>query len=229
MNFLSILGLAGGVLASRKQYLTGKEAAERAESRLEDFQFQDLSADLTEEYKVPVKLQEQQLQQIAQRRADIADLARTGSVAEGAGLIAAQEQQVLTPAEQQIYGKMEQQIAQAQMLSIQDAQRRQELQEARSMAELQSLQQELAAGQQMMSSAIGDISQLVLSAGLSEALASEGDEKGGKSKTGLSKFKGSDGNINGVSGRKMLIEMGLKEQTGLGKLFSSIGGLFKPN
>ena len=87
MNFLSILGLAGGVLASRKQYITGREAVDRAESRLEDFQFQDLSADLTEEYKVPVQLQEQQLQQIAQRRADIADLARTGSVAEGAGRI----------------------------------------------------------------------------------------------------------------------------------------------
>ena len=182
MNFLSILGIAGGVLASRKQYITGREAAARAESRLEDFQFQDLSADLTEEYKVPVKLQEQQLQQIAQRRADIADLARTGSVAEGAGLIAAQEQQVLTPAEQQIYGKMEQQIAQAQMLSIQDAQRRQQLQETRSMAELQSLQQELAAGQQMMSSALGDVSQLALSAGLSGALEGEGEGEGsGKS------------------------------------------------
>ena len=183
MNFLSILGLAGGVLASRKQYITGREAAERAESRLEDFQFQDLSADLTEEYKVPVKLQEQQLQQIAQRRADIADLARTGSAAEGAGLIAAQEQQVLTPAEQQIYGKMEQQIAQAQMLSIQDAQRRQQLQETRSMAELQSLQQELASGEQMMSSALGDVSQLALSAGLSGALEGEGEgEEGGKGK-----------------------------------------------
>lgn len=178
MNFLSILGIAGGVLASRKQYITGREAAERAESRLEDFQFQDLSADLTQEYKVPVQLQEQQLQQIAQRRADIAELARTGSVAEGAGLIAAQEQQILTPAEQQIYGKMEQQIAQGQMLSIQDAQRRQQLQETRSMAELQSLQQELASGQQMMSSALGDVSQLALSAGLSGALDKVGEGEG---------------------------------------------------
>ena len=196
MNFLSILGIAGGVLASRKQYITGREAVERAESRLEDFQFQDLSADLTEEYKVPVKLQEQQLQQIAQRRADISELARTGSVAEGAGLIAAQEQQVLTPAEQQIYGKMEQQIAQGQMLSIQDAQRRQQLQETRSMAELQSLQQEFASGQQMMSSALGDVSQLALSAGLSGALESAGqgetpfkDTKLGQFLSGLFKKK----------------------------------------
>lgn len=171
MNFLSILGIAGGVLASRKQYITGREAAERAESRLEDFQFQDLSADLTEEYKVPVKLQEQQLQRIDQLRRDIADFARTsGSVAEGAGVIAKQEQEVLTPAEQKIFAKAEEKISERQLLSIQDAQRRQQLKETRSMAELQSLQQELSAGEQMMSSALGDVSQLALSAGLSGAL-----------------------------------------------------------
>ena len=175
MNFLSILGLAGGVLASRKQYITGREAVERAESRLEDFQFNDISSDLTEEYKIPVKLQEQRLQRIDQLRSDIADLARTsGSVAEAAGVISKQEQETLTPAEQQVYGEAEEKISQGQLLSIQDAQRRQQLQETRSMAELQSLQQEFASGQQMMSSALGDVSQLALSAGLSGALESAG-------------------------------------------------------
>lgn len=188
MNFLSILGLAGGVLASRQQYLTGKEAVERAGDRLANLEFQDLSADITEEFRIPVQLQEQQLQSIAQRRADIAELARTGSAAEGAGLIAAQEQQVLTPAEQQIYGGMEQQIAQAQMLSIQDQQRRQQMQEARSMMELQSLQQELAAGQQMMASGIGDISQLALSAGLSIDLANVGKKKKPFEESGFGEF-----------------------------------------
>ena len=189
MNFLSILGLTGGVLASRQQYITGREAAERAESRLEDFQFNDISADLTEEYKIPVKLQEQQLQRIDQLRADFADLARTsGSVAEGAGLIAKQEQEVLTPAEQKIFAKAEEKISEGQLLSIQDAQRRQQMQEARSMLELQSLQQELAAGQQMMSSALGDVSQLALSAGLSGALESEGDENKPFKDTKVGKF-----------------------------------------
>jgi hypothetical protein len=176
MNFLSILGLGAGLMSSRRQFITGKEAVERAESRLGDIQFQDLSVDLTEEYKIPVKFQEQQLQRIDQRRADIADLARTGSAAEGAGLIAAQEQQVLTPAEQQIYAKGEEKISQGQLLSIQDAQRKQQLQEARSMMELQSLQQELFAGQQMMSSALGDVGQLALSAGLSQAISGKDDK-----------------------------------------------------
>lgn len=177
MNFLSILGLGAGVLSSRQQFITGREAVERAESRLKDIQFQDISVDLTEEFRVPVKLQEQQLQGIDLRRADIADLARTVSAAEGAGIISAQEQQVFNPAEQQIYGRAEDKISQAQLLSIQDAQRRQQMQEVRSMAELQSLQQELAAGQQMMASGIGDIAQLALSAGLSTDLSREGDAK----------------------------------------------------
>lgn len=197
MNFLSILGIAGGVLASRKQYLTGREAAERAESRLEDFQFNDISADITEEYKIPVKLQEQQLQRIDQLRADFADLARTsGSVAEGAGLIAKQEQEVLTPAEQKIFAKAEEKISEGQLLSIQDAQRRQQMQEARSMLELQSLQQELAAGQQMMSSALGDVSQLALSAGLSGALESEGDSEKPFNETALGKLLGGGKKFN---------------------------------
>lgn len=177
MNFLSILGLGAGVLSSRQQFITGREAVERAESRLEDFQFNDISADLTEEYKIPVKLQEQRLQRIDQLRADFADLARTsGSVAEGAGLIAKQEQEVLTPAEQQIYAEAEKKISEGQLLSIQDAQRRQQMQEARSMFELQSLQQELFSGQQMMSSALGDVGQLALSAGISQALSDKEDK-----------------------------------------------------
>lgn len=177
MNFLSILGLGAGVLSSRQQFITGREAVERAESRLEDFQFNDISADLTEEYKIPVKLQEQRLQRIDQLRADFADLARTsGSVAEGAGLIAKQEQEVLTPTEQQIYAEAEKKISEGQLLSIQDAQRRQQMQEARSMFELQSLQQELFSGQQMMSSALGDVGQLALSAGISQALSDKEDK-----------------------------------------------------
>lgn len=221
MPFLTTLGLISGGLSSAQQFFAGASASQRAKQGLEDFEFQDLSVGAFDQYKPSLAAEEQQLESVERQRARVADVAAGLGASEAMALLSQTEQQ-LSQTEQQAFARQEQLMAQADMLRAQDLQRRQQMQEQRDLMELQGLQQEFAAGQQMMASGLGGFAQLATSAGLSQELAGLEDAKDDKGKTLVNKSPKIDRDL-----KKRLIELGLEERSGVGKLLNSIGGLFK--
>ena len=221
MAFLTTLGLITGGLSAAQQFISGASASQRAKRGLEEFEFQDLDVGAFDEFKPSLALEEQQLESIERQRARVADVAAGLGASEAMALLSQTEQQ-LTGAEQQAQARKEQLTAEADILRGRDLQQRVQMIEQRSFAELQSLQQEMAAGQQMMASGLGDLAQLAVSAGLSQELGQAGEGKEPKTKNPTARSVGVDREL-----KKRLIELGLHTESGVGSALRSLGGLFK--
>lgn len=230
MAFLTTLGLIAGGVSAAQQFISGASASQRAKRGLEEFEFQDLSVGAFDEFKPSLALEEQQLESIERQRARVADVAAGLGASEAMALLSQTEQQ-LTGAEQQAQARKEQLTAEGDILRGRDLQQRVQMIEQRGFAELQSLQQEMAAGQQMMASGLGDLAQLAVSAGLSQDLSSAGlsqdlsqvgKEREPKTKNLTARDLGVDREL-----KKRLIELGLHKGSGVGSALRSLGGLFK--
>jgi len=174
MPFLTTLGLIAGGLSSAQQFFAGASATSRAKSRMEDFEFQDLSTGAFEDVKPSLELEQQQLANIQQQRERVADVAMGLGGAEAMSLLSQNEGQ-LSQAEQQLFGRMGQMDTQIDILKGQDLQKRRDLKQQIDMFELQSLMQEFSSGQQMMASGLSGFAQLATSAGLARELEKIGD------------------------------------------------------
>ena len=73
--------------------------------------------------------------------------------------------------EQQLYGSMGKQMFEADKVRVQDEQMRRGMQEQRDFNKVQSLQAQVAAGEQMKSDAITNFSKTVMSAGIGQESA----------------------------------------------------------
>lgn len=170
---LTTIGLVLGGLSTAQQMFAGIKASQRATGKLEQFDFQDLETGAFDDVKPSLELEQQQLANIQQQRERVADVAMGLSGAEAMSLLSQTEGQ-LSQAEQQLFGRMGQMDMQIDILKAKDLQERRKLKQQIDMFELQSLLQEKAAGEQMISSALSSGANLAMSAGLAEQYAKLG-------------------------------------------------------
>ena len=93
--------------------------------------------------------------------------------------------------EQQLYGNMQKQEFDADMVRVQDEQQRRGMQEQRDFNEVQSLQAQVAGGEQMKGDAITNFSKTMMGAGIGQeaANAEAGFDPMGMFQFGMSKPK----------------------------------------
>jgi len=171
MALLSTLGLIGGAAGSVMNFIGGSKAASEAKRKLDQFQWQDLSTGAADTLKPSLELEQQALDRIQQNKERFADVAAQGGDAGNmlAMLTAGEEQ--TGQQEQQLYGNMGKQMFEADKIRVQDEQMRRSMQEQRDFNEVQSLQAQAAAGEQMKSDAITNFSKTVMSAGIGQEAA----------------------------------------------------------
>ena len=171
MALLTTLGLLSGAAGSVINFLGGSKAAAEGKRKLDQFQWQDLSTGAADTLKPSLELEQQALDKIQQNKERFADVAAQGGDAGNmlAMLTAGEEQ--TGQQEQQLYGSMGKQMFEADKVRVQDEQMRRGMQEQRDFNEVQSLQAQVAAGEQMKSDAITNFSKTVMSAGIGQESA----------------------------------------------------------
>ena len=171
MALLTTLGLIGGAAGSVMNFLGGSKAAAEGKRKLDQFQWQDLSTGAADALKPSLELEQQALDKIQQNKERFADVAQAGGDAGNmlAMLTAGEEQ--TGQQEQQLYGSMGKQMFEADKVRVQDEQMRRSMQEQRDFNEVQSLQAQVAAGEQMKSDAITNFSKTAMSAGIGQESA----------------------------------------------------------
>lgn len=171
MALLTTLGLIGGAAGSVMNFIGGSKAAAEGKRKLDQFQWQDLSTGAADTLKPSLELEQQALDKIQQNKERFADVAAQGGDAGNmlAMLTAGEEQ--TGQQEQQLYGSMGKQMFEADKVRVQDEQMRRGMQEQRDFNEVQSLQAQVAAGEQMKSDAITNFSKTVMSAGIGQESA----------------------------------------------------------
>ena len=191
MALLTTLGMIGGAAGSVMNFIGGSAAAAEGRRKLDQFQWQDLSASAAETLAPSLKLEEDALLKIQQNKERFADVASQGGDAGSmlAMLTAGEEQ--TGAQEQQLYGNMQKQEFDADMVRVQDEQQRRGMQEQRDFNEVQSLQAQVAAGEQMKGDAITNFSKTMMSAGIGQeaANAEAGFDPMGMFQFGMSKPK----------------------------------------
>jgi hypothetical protein len=191
MALLTTLGMIGGAAGSVMNFIGGSAAAAEGRRKLDQFQWQDLSASAAETLAPSLKLEEDALLKIQQNKERFADVASQGGDAGSmlAMLTAGEEQ--TGAQEQQLYGNMQKQEFDADMVRVQDEQQRRGMQEQRDFNEVQSLQAQVAAGEQMKGDAITNFSKTMMVAGIGQeaANAEAGFDPMGMFQFGMSKPK----------------------------------------
>lgn len=153
MAFFSTLGLIVGAAGAIKGFMGGEQMASDARRGLENFEYQDLSQGAFDTLKPSLKQEQFGLQQIGQQRSGLVDVAAGLSASDAMALLGAGEEQI-GQKELNLLNKMIEKESQFDVMRGQDFQRRQQMQEARDMEELQSLQQQLFAGESQQMQAI---------------------------------------------------------------------------
>tara|TARA_R110000744_G_scaffold690_2_gene2677 strand:+ start:999 stop:1571 length:573 start_codon:yes stop_codon:yes gene_type:complete len=168
MALLTTLGMIGGAAGSVMNFIGGSAAAAEGRRKLDQFQWQDLSTSAAETLAPSLKLEEDALLKIQQNKERFADVASQGGDAGSmlAMLTAGEEQ--TGAQEQQLYGNMQKQEFDADMVRVQDEQQRRGMQEQRDFNEVQSLQAQVAGGEQMKGDAITNFSKTMMSAGIGQ-------------------------------------------------------------
>ena len=191
MALLTTLGMIGGAAGSVMNFIGGSAAAAEGRRKLDQFQWQDLSTSAAETLAPSLKLEEDALLKIQQNKERFADVASQGGDAGSmlAMLTAGEEQ--TGAQEQQLYGNMQKQEFDADMVRVQDEQQRRGMQEQRDFNEVQSLQAQVAGGEQMKGDAITNFSKTMMSAGIGQeaANAEAGFDPMGMFQFGMSKPK----------------------------------------
>ena len=191
MALLTTLGMIGGAAGSVMNFIGGSAAAAEGRRKLDQFQWQDLSTSAAETLAPSLKLEEDALLKIQQNKERFADVASQGGDAGSmlAMLTAGEEQ--TGAQEQQLYGNMQKQEFDADMVRVQDEQQRRGMQEQRDFNEVQSLQAQVAGGEQMKGDAITNFSKTMMGAGIGQeaANAEAGFDPMGMFQFGMSKPK----------------------------------------
>lgn len=171
MALLTTLGLLGGAAGSVMNFLGGSKAAAEGKRKLDQFQWQDLSTGAADTLKPSLELEQQALDKIQQNKERFADVAAQGGDAGNMLAMLTTGEEQTSEQEQKLYGSMSKQMFDADKVRVQDEQMRRGMQEQRDFNEVQSLQAQVAAGEQMKSDAITNFSKTVMSAGIGQESA----------------------------------------------------------
>lgn len=183
MAFLTTLGLVTGGLGAINNFISGGKMAREAERGLQRFQHQELT-NLAEPLKPSLEVEQQALAQVDKMMATVSDVA-AGQDAASAMATLGLMQEKASQQEAQIFGSMLEKEFQADVMGVQDEQQQRAIIETRKMEELQSLKTQAQAGREMQASAISDVGQTLVSAGLSQEMA---DAEAGKTDPTLTRI-----------------------------------------
>lgn len=175
MALLTTLGLLGGAAGGVMNFLGGSKAAAEGKRKLDQFQWQDLSTGAADTLKPSLELEQQALDKIQLNKERFADTAMaTGDAGSALAMLTAGEE-ATGQQEQQLYANMGKQMFEADKVRVQDEQQRRGMQEQRDMQTVQSLQAQVAAGEQMKSDAIGNFSKTLMAGGMGQEMAQAED------------------------------------------------------
>ena len=171
MALLTTLGLIGGAAGSVMNFLGGSKAAAEGKRKLDQFQWQDLSTGAADALKPSLELEQQALDKIQQNKERFADVAQASGDAGNMLAMLTAGEETTGAQEQTLYGNMGKQMFEADKVRVQDEQMRRSMQEQRDFNKVQSLQAQVAAGEQMKSDAITNFSKTAMSAGIGQESA----------------------------------------------------------
>ena len=171
MALLTTLGLIGGAAGSVMNFLGGSKAAAEGKRKLDQFQWQDLSTGAADTLKPSLELEQQALDKIQQNKERFADVAQASGDAGNMLAMLTAGEETTGAQEQTLYGNMGKQMFEADKVRVQDEQMRRSMQEQRDFNKVQSLQAQVAAGEQMKSDAITNFSKTAMSAGIGQESA----------------------------------------------------------
>ena len=171
MALLTTLGLIGGAAGSVMNFLGGSKAAAEGKRKLDQFQWQDLSTGAADTLKPSLELEQQALDKIQQNKERFADVAQASGDAGNMLAMLTAGEETTGAQEQTLYGNMGKQMFEADKVRVQDEQMRRSMQEQRDFNKVQSLQAQVAAGEQMKSDAITNFSKTAMSAGIGQEAA----------------------------------------------------------
>lgn len=167
MAFFTTLGLITGAAGAIKGFMGGEQMASDARRGLENFEYQDLSQGAFDNLKPSLKQEQFGLQQIGQQRSGLVDVAAGLSASDAMALLGAGEEQI-GQKELNLLNKMIEKESQFDVMRGQDFQRRMQMQEARDQQELQTLSQQLMAGESQQAQAIQGLGQIATAYGTAE-------------------------------------------------------------
>ena len=171
MALLTTIGMVAGAAGSVMNFIGGSKAASDAKRKLDQFEWQDLKTGAADTLAPSLKIEEDALLKIQQNKERTADvMAQGGDAASMLAMMTASEE-ATGAQEQQLYGSMQKQEFDADMVRVNDEQQRRGMQENRDVTEVQGLQAQLAAGEQMKSSAVTNFGKTMLSAGIGQESA----------------------------------------------------------
>ncbi len=167
MAFFTTLGLITGAAGAIKGFIGGEQMASDARKGLQNFEYQDLSQGAFDNLKPSLKQEQFGLQQIGQQRSGLVDVASGLSASDAMALLGAGEEQI-GQKELNLLNKMIEKESQFDVMRGQDFQRRMQMQEARDQQELQTLSQQLMAGESQQAQAIQGLGQIATAYGTAE-------------------------------------------------------------
>ncbi len=167
MAFFSTLGLIIGAAGAIKGFMGGEQMSSDARKGLENFEYQDLSQGAFDTLKPSLEQEQFALQQIGQQRSGLVDVASGLSASDAMAMLGAGEEQI-GQKELNLLNKMIEKESEFDVMRGQDFQRRQQMQEVRDQQELQSLQQQLFAGESQQMQAIQGFAGIATSIGTAQ-------------------------------------------------------------
>tara|TARA_R100000951_G_scaffold103730_1_gene96521 strand:- start:53 stop:718 length:666 start_codon:yes stop_codon:yes gene_type:complete len=167
MAFFTTLGLITGAAGAIKGFIGGEQMASDARKGLEKFEYQDLSQGAFDTLKPSLEQEQFALQQIGQQRSGLVDVAAGLSASDAMSLLGAGEEQI-GQKELNLLNKMIEKESQFDVMRGQDFQKRMQMQEARDQQELQTLSQQLMAGESQQAQAIQGLGQIATAYGTAE-------------------------------------------------------------
>ena len=215
-----IIGGAGAV----KQFIDGSKAASSGRDRLRNLQEPELT-NLAKNLKPSFEQERIAMAGISQQEQTLADVASGMDAASAMGLLQSGFNQT-SQSRMNVFGQSLEKQFQTDLLSMQEDQTIRGLMEDRYKTEKASAEAEVMSGLQMQTGAITDIATGLLSAGSAQeaALASTGQkDSGGKSMRDLRQLKRKDRTAKRRGTGKYSAK---GEKTFMGKILSSLGGLF---
>ena len=167
MAFFTTLGLITGAAGAIKGFMGGEQMSSDARKGLENFEYQDLSQGAFDTLKPSLEQEQFSLQQIGQQRSGLVDVAAGLSASDAMAMLGAGEEQI-GQKELNLLNKMLEKESQFDVMRGQDFQRRMQMQEARDQQELQTLSQQLMAGESQQAQAIQGLGQIATAYGTAE-------------------------------------------------------------
>lgn len=167
MAFFSTLGLITGAAGAIKGFIGGEQMASDARKGLKNFEYQDLSQGAFDTLKPSLEQEQFALQQIGQQRSGLVDVAAGLSASDAMAMLGAGEEQI-GQKELNLLNKMLEKESQFDVMRGQDFQKRMQMQEARDQQELQTLSQQLMAGESQQAQAIQGLGQIATAYGTAE-------------------------------------------------------------